>query len=88
MVIFVVNVVYGISYKKETKLCIAVSFQKFKIKSFVLGIDGKLIVNIIARKITKYILDFVPLRYTMRYIKCGYMGRKRDRTRAMIRKGA
>ncbi len=84
MVIFVVNVIYGISNKKDTKLYIAVSFKNSK-----LGVDKKLInVNIIARKISEYILDFVPLRYTMRYIKCGYIGRKRDRTRAMIRKGA
>jgi hypothetical protein len=32
MIIFVVNVIYGISYKKETKLYIAVSFKKFKIR--------------------------------------------------------
>jgi hypothetical protein len=32
MIIFVINVIYGISYKKDTKLYIAVSFKKFKIR--------------------------------------------------------
>jgi hypothetical protein len=40
MIIFVVNVIYGISYKKDTKLYIAVSFQKFKIKKFGSGVHG------------------------------------------------